>query len=68
VAFANLLGGARRVQPMPFSQIIRRSWLVVLLASRKFAIRCSRAAEQSEVLSDALAQPEKRQDSDDDHD
>jgi putative ABC transport system substrate-binding protein len=28
----------------------------------------SRAVEQSEVLLDALAQPEKRQDSEDDHD
>lgn len=50
MAFANLLGGARRVQPMAFPQFIRRSWLVALLATWPGIVRLQEQAVRLETL------------------
>lgn len=50
MASANPLGGARRVQPMAFSQFIHRSWLVVLLATWPGIARSQEQAVRLETV------------------
>ncbi|MGH8564909.1 MAG: hypothetical protein ACREXW_12830 [Gammaproteobacteria bacterium] len=58
MAFANPLGGTRRVEPKPFSQFIHQLWLAVLLATWSGIVRSQeqvvRGWKRSPVVADRL--------------